>query len=118
MVEGDGIERGPAGGPDRLAVRIVDVAERSRFEAFVEGELAGFLDYVRLPGLVTFTHAEVFERYEGKGVGSALARVGLDDAWERAARVLPACPFVADWITRHPEYQHLVQKPTSRRAIR
>lgn len=102
----------------RVAVTVVDATERSRFEASVDGELAGFLDYVRLPGLVTFTHAEVFDAYEGTGVGSALARAGLDDARARAERVLPACPFVAGWIARHPEYQSLVEKPTSRRGMR
>lgn len=100
------------------AATVVDVTERSRFEASVDGELAGFMDYVRLPGLVTYTHTEVFEAYEGTGVGSALVRAGLDDARDRADRVLPACPFVAGWIARHPEYQGLVEKPASRRGMR
>lgn len=110
MAEGDRTEQ-----RKRPDVRIADVPDRHRFEASVDGELVGFLDYVRLPGLITYTHTEVFESYEGQGIGSELARVGLDDARYRGARVLPACSFVADWIGRHPEYKPLVEKPAGGR---
>ena len=57
-----------------------------------------------------FTHTEVDPKFEGKGVGSALARFALDDV--RAAgtrRVLPLCPFIKGWIGKHPDYADLVR---------
>lgn len=76
--------------------------------ACIEGEVAGVLEFTASPGLVVFTHIEVDEVFAGRGVGSALARRGLDDAMEQGARVTPLCPFVAAFIERNPGYQPLV----------
>jgi uncharacterized protein len=46
--------------------------------------------------------------FEGHGVGGALARTALDEAAARKLSVRPLCPFIAGWISRHPDYQHLV----------
>ena len=80
-----------------------------RYEAHLDGELAGFAEYQLTDALVIFTHTEVGEKFEGKGVGSALARFALDDvrgSGER--RVLPLCPFIKGWIGKHRDYVDLV----------
>ena len=80
-----------------------------RYEAHLDGELAGFAAYRLAHGLVIFTHTEVDEKFEGKGVGSALARFALDDVRADGTReVLPLCPFIKGWIDKHPEYADLV----------
>lgn len=82
---------------------------QSRYEARIDGELAGYAEYQLANGLVTFTHTEVFAKFEGKGVGSALARFGLDDVRAEGSRkVLPLCPFIKGWIGKHPDYVDLV----------
>ncbi len=84
----------------------------SRYEAWLDGELAGFAEYELADGLVTFTHTEVDDRFEGRGVGSALARFALEDVrTEGARRVRPECPFIAGWIAKHPDYADLVDGP-------
>ncbi|WP_343910082.1 GNAT family N-acetyltransferase [Nocardioides aquiterrae] len=83
--------------------------EASRYEAHIDGELAGFAEYQLADRLIVFTHTEVDEKFEGRGVGSALARFALDDVRADGSRqVLPLCPFIKGWIDRHPEYQDLV----------
>lgn len=85
--------------------------EESRYEARLDGELAGFAEYV-LQGSesIVFTHTEVDDRFEGKGVGSALARFALDDVRREGSRqVVPRCPFIRGWIEKHPEYADLVR---------
>ena len=80
-----------------------------RYEARIDGSLAGFAEYQLARDLVVFTHTEVADAYEGQGVGSAIARAALDDV--RASgerRVLPLCPFIKGWIERHPDYVDLV----------
>jgi uncharacterized protein len=94
---------------------VADVPERSRFEATVDGELAGYAEYVRKGLVVDFTHTKVDDRFEGKGVGSALIRTALDTVRERGEQALPHCPFVRAYIGRHPEYVDLV--PAGRRAM-
>jgi predicted GNAT family acetyltransferase len=92
-----------------MAVEVVHNEALSRYEAHVDGALAGFADYQLTDELVVFTHTEVDPAFEGQGVGSAIARGALDDVRAAGARkVLPLCPFIAGWIARHPDYQPLV----------
>ncbi|QIQ07261.1 N-acetyltransferase [Streptomyces liangshanensis] len=91
-----------------------DAEELHRFEARVEGRLAGFADYIRTGNLVVYPHTEVDPRYEGQGIGGALARAALDDARTRALPVLATCPFISSWMTRHPEYLALAYQNRSR----
>lgn len=87
---------------------VAEAPERERFEVSVDGELAGFLDYRSRRGLLALVHTEVDERFGGRGLGGKLARFAIDKAGAEDLAVLPFCPFVNDWIKRHPEYADLV----------
>ncbi|MCW2773384.1 MAG: hypothetical protein JWN91_1710 [Nocardioides sp.] len=88
--------------------------EASRYEAHLDGQLAGFTEYELTDQLVIFTHTQVEDAYEGHGVGSALARFALDDVRASGTRkVLPLCPFIKGWIEKHPDYADLVADPVS-----
>jgi predicted GNAT family acetyltransferase len=89
-------------------VVVREVAERRRYEAVVGGVVAGFVTYRDMRVGRTFLHTEVDEDFEGRGVGSALARGALDDARARQLSVRPSCPFVAGWIRRHQDYLDVV----------
>jgi predicted GNAT family acetyltransferase len=83
--------------------------ELHRYEARIDGELAGVAEYQLTDRLAILTHTEVDDRFEGRGVGSTLARFALDDVRAEGSRqVLPLCPFIKDWIDRHPDYADLV----------
>lgn len=86
-----------------------------RYEARIGDALAGFAEYQRTDELVIFTHTEVDPAYEGRGVGSALARYALDEVRaEGTHQVMPLCPFIKAWIARHRDYVPLVYgAPTS-----
>lgn len=94
--------------PDPSTVEVVEAADRQRYEARLGGELAGFAEYRRRDGRTVFTHTEVDGRFEGQGVGGALARAALDDVRARGEQAVPVCPFIAGWIERHPDYDDLV----------
>ncbi|MCI4065356.1 N-acetyltransferase [Micromonospora sp. R77] len=81
---------------------------KHRFEILVDDALAGFTAYVPRGEVLVFTHTEVDDRFQGKGVGAALIRATLDQIRERGGRVVPKCPFMAAFIERHPEYADLV----------
>jgi uncharacterized protein len=89
---------------------VLDVAERSRFEIHDGGRLAGFAQYrMKDSGLIVFTHTEIDDAVEGRGLGSALVRAALDATRSRGLSVRPDCPFVRAYIARHPdEYLDLV----------
>jgi predicted GNAT family acetyltransferase len=82
---------------------VADAPERSRFEIQVDGRLAGFAAYREKPGLLVFTHTEIDDAYEGRGLGSTLVRAALDDARSRGLSVRPDCPFVRAYVARHPD---------------
>ncbi len=95
-------------------VTVTDVPDDRRYEARSGDALAGFAVYLRSHELIAFLHTEVDDAYEGRGVGSALARTALDDARAQGLRVLAVCPFIDAWITRHPAYENLRYEPASR----
>jgi predicted GNAT family acetyltransferase len=88
-------------------VTVVDAPARHRFEVVV-GEQVGFLDYRREGETLTLVHTEVPRELRGRGLGEALARFALEHARTHGLRVVPACPFVADYVREHPEFAPLV----------
>lgn len=99
---------------DAAAPVVTDQPDESRYELRVGGELAGFLVY-RLRGQqINLIHTEIDPRFQGAGLATHLARFSLDDARKRNLAVLPTCPYVRRWISKHPEYIDLV--PEDRRG--
>lgn len=90
-------------------VVVTNNPDESRYEARLDGELAGFAEYQLTDELIVFTHTEVFPRFEGQGVAGAIARWALDDVRADGSRkVMPLCPYIKAWIARHREYVDLV----------
>jgi hypothetical protein len=89
-------------------IRVLDVPDRSRFEVRVGGEVAGFAEYRRRPGLIAFVHTLIDPRFEGQGLASELVREALSEARSEGLSVLPFCPFVRSYIAGHTEYLDLV----------
>jgi predicted GNAT family acetyltransferase len=87
---------------------VTDAAERGRYEAHVEGELAGILEYIVKYGRLALVHTEVLPTHEGQGIGSALVRYGLDHARRSGLRVIAVCPYVQSYLARHPEDDDIV----------
>ncbi|MEU6676503.1 GNAT family N-acetyltransferase [Streptomyces sp. NPDC046853] len=94
--------------------RVADNPDRSRFEVFDGDELAGFTEYHRYQDEIAFIHTEIDPRFEGRGLGGVLARAALGTAREQGLGVLPFCPFIRGWITKHSDYADLV--PQEQRA--
>ena len=92
-------------------VVVTDNPAQNRYEARIDGELAGIAEYHLTKSSIVFTHTEVLDAFEGHGVGSALARWALDDVRAKGDRdVVPVCPFIHGWIDDHPEYADLVRR--------
>ena len=89
-------------------VQIFDNPAAERYEAQVDGAVAGEAFYKLDPGRIVFLHTEVDPEYEGRGIGSLLAKDALEDARAKGLRVVARCPFFARYIRHHPEYQDLL----------
>lgn len=93
-------------------IEVSNNTELSRYEAHIDGALAGFAEYHLRASSIVFTHTEVGEDFAGKGVAGTIVRTSLDQI--RAAGVydvVPICPFYKAWIEKHPDYQDLVHQP-------
>lgn len=83
--------------------------EGKKYYVKVEDKLA-YVDYIQAAERIFLTHTEVPKTLEGKGVGSELVRLVLEDIKKNDWTLVPLCPFIASYIKRHPEYKSLVLK--------
>src|SRR5258708_2454907 len=89
------------------APTIVMNAATSRFETYLGDETA-FTEYVLHDGAMVLPHTVVPPAFEGRGVGSALARAALGYARDHGLRVKPTRPLLAGYIAKHPEWSDIV----------
>lgn len=88
-----------------MTLEVVHNEASQRYELRSDGELLGLIDYRLEPGAVALVHTEVDPRFEHQGLGTQLVAGALADLRERGLRVIPVCPFVEDYLRRHPEAQ-------------
>lgn len=98
-----------------MSVEITDNTERRRFELHADGELAALITYGRNQHQIALTHTETEPGFEGKGYGKQIAEFALGWAREHDLEVLPFCPFVRDYIAKHPEQLDLVPEAARER---
>ena len=86
-----------------MSADVVHNTAIGRFEITVE-DIVSVLDYSQSGQTITFVHTGVPAELEGRGIGSQLARAGLEYAVRENLHVVPRCPFIRTYIERHPEY--------------
>ena len=84
------------------AVAIRLDADQQRYVAYAGDTVAGYIAFRDQDGVRDLLHTEVDAAFEGRGIGSALARFALDNIRAAGKSVVPSCPFVLRWLRRHP----------------
>jgi predicted GNAT family acetyltransferase len=69
---------------------------------------AGVLEFRLVGTVASMNHTQIPATLRGKGLGDVLVRAALDYARSQGWQIRPRCPFVAAFITAHPEYAALV----------
>jgi predicted GNAT family acetyltransferase len=82
--------------------------EGYRFTVEEDGATAE-LNYRLSGNQMIITHIGVPRALERRGIGSALAKAGLEYAMQQGMEVVPVCSFARSYIERTPEYQTLVR---------
>lgn len=93
---------------------VTENRDERRFEARADGGLVGVIEYIPLPEKIIATHTEVGEEHEGKGIGSTLVGEMVDKLRADGRRLQPRCPYVAEWLRRHPDQADVVDRTTPR----
>jgi predicted GNAT family acetyltransferase len=88
---------------------LIDNAERKRYEMHIDG-LVPRIEYIKAQDKIYLTHTEVPKEMEGKGVAATMTRKVLEDIESKSLTLVPLCPYVAQYIKRHPEWKKLVLK--------
>jgi hypothetical protein len=80
------------------AVQVIDNREASRYEITIDGVEAGFIDYRLSDTTIVLAYIEIDPAFGGQGFGGRLTQWALDDARSRELTVVPACPFITEYI--------------------
>jgi predicted GNAT family acetyltransferase len=88
--------------------RVVRNDNASQYELQLDGKVVGFAEFRVRPDHLVFTHTETDPYFEGRGLGSILAKGALEDVRSRGERIKAECPFIAAYIKRHGEYADLL----------
>lgn len=89
---------------------VQDNATAKRFELMLDGYLA-WSSYVRSGRVVDIQHTLVPPEARGKGMASILIQGSLDLIRARGEKVIPTCPFVYAYMSKHKETQDLLTEP-------
>ena len=83
-------------------------AAAHRFEYRI-GEHTAYIAYEVFPqGVLQLTHTEVPAALGGQGIGSALVRDVLQYIEQEHLTIVPACPFIRNYIQHHTEWASLI----------
>lgn len=96
-------------------VVVKDNPEAQRFEARL-GDHMAMAEYALTDEGMRFFHTEVPPELSGRGIGSKLAKAGMDHCRARGLSVMPDCSFIAGYIQKHPECHDLVH-PSYRASL-
>jgi predicted GNAT family acetyltransferase len=89
-------------------VAVANNEARSRYEISLDGVRVGLADYKPgPPGVVVMPHTEIDPDHGGRGLAGQLIKFALDDIAASGRKVKADCPFVAAYLTKHPEYSYL-----------
>ncbi|WP_055589035.1 GNAT family N-acetyltransferase [Peterkaempfera griseoplana] len=85
---------------------------RNRYEILVDGVLAGFTEYRDREQQRVFFHTEIDDAHAGQGLASVLVRQALTDVRDAGKRVVPVCPYVAKYLSGHPDFTDITDPVT------
>ena len=93
---------------DKTGAPTTVTAESDRFTIAVEGQPAGFAEYADRDGQRIFTHTEVADQFEGRGLATILINEALQITRDAGLRIVAVCPMVTWFLASHPEFQDVV----------
>lgn len=95
---------------DYSALELKINPDKKRFEMDVDGHIA-FIEFIlNNENILFLTHTEVPAALEGKGAGSGIVLKALQYMKEHNYTLAPLCPFVAKYLTKHPEWHSFLAK--------
>lgn len=86
-----------------------DNTDKKQFELDINGYTAR-IEYIIMAKKIFLTHTEVPAELKGKGIGSIIVILALEEIEKRGLKLIPLCPFTAKYITKHPEWKRILDE--------
>lgn len=86
--------------------------EQDRFTISVDGQQAGFTEFIDHDGQRIFPHTVVDEEFSGRGLATILVREALESTRDAGLRIVPVCSMVAGFVEKNPEFNAIVDPIT------
>lgn len=84
--------------------------DEDRFEALINHEIIGVVNYYKEDNVIIVTHTGVKPKYEGQGIAGALTKNVLNYVIKNNFKITPLCSYTKSYIDRHPEHQNLLSE--------
>jgi quinol monooxygenase YgiN/predicted GNAT family acetyltransferase len=100
----------PDAGSSDSAPHVVvrDNPESQTYDALVGDEIAGTMLYEHEGPRLVLTHTAVQNKFQHRGIATALIAAALDDIRTKGQKVTILCPLVNHFIDAHPQYADLI----------
>ncbi|MFD5419101.1 GNAT family N-acetyltransferase [Streptomyces sp. NPDC127069] len=85
---------------------------RHRYEILVDEQRAGLTAYRDRDDQRVFFHTEIDDAHAGQGLAAILVEQALTDVRASGKRIVPVCPYVAKFLTRHQEFADITDPVT------
>jgi uncharacterized protein len=86
--------------------------EAARYLVWIEdddsGRPAGLISYRDQGSARDLAHTEVRPDLQGQGIAGRLAAFAIADIRDSGMELIPGCPYIYDYVVRHPDDQQLV----------
>jgi predicted GNAT family acetyltransferase len=90
---------------------VIHNTEKNRFEIRIDGSVVGCSMYQLFEDTIVFTHTVIEADRQEHGLAGQLVQSALDRIRDTThLRVVAQCPYVAHWISTHPDYQDLLTR--------
>jgi predicted GNAT family acetyltransferase len=84
-----------------------------RYELTIDGTRVGVATYRDAAERRVFLHTEIDPEFGGRGLATELIEWAVADARGKGKRIVAQCPMVARYLTRHHEFDDIVDEPES-----
>ena len=91
-----------------MALTFVDDTEHNRYDLLRDGDRVGQIDYVVRGSALHLTHTFIEPDKREHGLAASFVQMVLDSLRGGSRTLVPDCPFIAHWLTEHPEYNDLL----------
>lgn len=93
---------------DKTGAPTTVTAESDRYTIAVDGHEVGKAEFIDRGNQRVFTHTEVDDSYEGRGLATILIGEALQETRDAGLRIVAKCPMVANYVSKHDEFRDVV----------